>query len=114
MRRAAAAYGVDEFLFVYGDRPETGSRSDDLTVRSMIDEARRFAAEPGLSQGSLRIGVTSRLGTLPSWKRDADFLFVQVSFSVPALLACAAYLLIRRRGRSATKRPSNCRPVPGN
>ena len=29
----AAAYGVDEFLFVYGDRPETGavrttSRSD--------------------------------------------------------------------------------------
>ena len=25
----AAAYGVDEFLFVYGDRPETGRRSDD-------------------------------------------------------------------------------------
>jgi methylenetetrahydrofolate reductase (NADPH) len=40
----AAAYGVDEFLFAHGDRPETGSRSDDLTVRSMIDEARRFAA----------------------------------------------------------------------
>src|SRR3954469_20330116 len=32
----AAAYGVNEFLFVYGDRPETGRRSDDLTVRSMI------------------------------------------------------------------------------
>src|SRR5437764_2282734 len=32
----AAAYGVDEFLFVYGDRPETGARSDDLTVRSML------------------------------------------------------------------------------
>src|SRR6516165_1537559 len=39
----AAAYGVDEFLFVYGDRPETGRRSDDLTVRSMIDIARDFA-----------------------------------------------------------------------
>jgi methylenetetrahydrofolate reductase (NADPH) len=38
----AAAYGVNEFLFVYGDRPETGRRSDDLTVRSMIEEARRF------------------------------------------------------------------------
>ena len=38
----AAAYGVDEFLFVYGDRPESGSRSDDLTVRSMIAEARAF------------------------------------------------------------------------
>ena len=37
----AAAYGVNEFLFVYGDRPETGSRSDDLTVRSMLREARR-------------------------------------------------------------------------
>src|SRR6202451_4774247 len=37
----AAAYGVSEFLFVYGDRPETGARSDDLTVQSMINEARR-------------------------------------------------------------------------
>ena len=32
----AAAYGVDELLFVYGDRPESGSRSDDITVRTMI------------------------------------------------------------------------------
>jgi 5,10-methylenetetrahydrofolate reductase len=39
----AAAYGIDEFLFVHGDRPETGRRSDDLTVRTMIEEARRFA-----------------------------------------------------------------------
>src|SRR3954462_14819901 len=62
----AAAYGVDELLFVYGDRPETGSRSDDLTVRSMIAEARRF--------GPLRLGVTTGQRPLPSWKRDADFL----------------------------------------
>src|SRR5580692_6536476 len=41
----AAAYGVDEFLFVYGDRPETGARSDDLTVRAMMTEARRFSAD---------------------------------------------------------------------
>jgi len=82
----AAAYAVDEFLFVYGDRPETGRRSDDLTVRSMIDEARRFAADSELAERSLRLGVTTRLGPLASWKRDADFLFVQVSFSVPALL----------------------------
>src|SRR4051812_22956869 len=81
----AAAYGVEEFLFVYGDRPETGSRSDDLTVRSMLAEARRFAEnERGLD--GLRVGVTTRLTTLPSWKRAADFLFVQVSWSVPALL----------------------------
>jgi 5,10-methylenetetrahydrofolate reductase len=81
----AAAYGVDEFLFVYGDRPETGRRSGDLTVRSMLTEARRFAtSESGLE--SLRIGVTSRLAPLPSWKRAADFLVVQVSWSVPALV----------------------------
>ena len=77
----AAAYGVDEFLFVYGDRPETGRRSDDLNVRTMIDEARRFASDSTLTRSSLRLGVTSRLGPLPAWKRTADFLFVQVSFS---------------------------------
>ena len=82
----AAAYGVDEFLFVYGDRPETGKRSDDLTVRSMIEEARRFAAESEGTPRPTRLGVTSRLGPLPAWKQDADFLFAQVSFSLPALL----------------------------
>jgi 5,10-methylenetetrahydrofolate reductase len=81
----AAAYGVDEFLFVYGDRPETGSRSDDLTVRAMLHEARRFA-ERERDLAGLRVGVTSRLTALPSWKQEADFLFVQVSWSVPALL----------------------------
>lgn len=83
----AAAYGVDEFLFVYGDRPESGRRSDDLTVRSMLGEARRFGEGTGLGARPLRLGVTSRLGPLPSWKRDADFLFVQVSFSVEELLS---------------------------
>lgn len=82
----AAAYGVDEFLFVYGDRPETGRRSDDLTVRSMIEEARRFASDVAVAPRPLRIGVTTKLAPVPSWKRDADFLFVQVSFSVEALL----------------------------
>ncbi|MBW3669340.1 MAG: methylenetetrahydrofolate reductase [Actinobacteria bacterium] len=82
----AAAYGVDEFLFVYGDRPETGRRSDDLTIRTMLDEARRFAADPQLARGPLRLGVTSRLQPLPAWKREADFLFVQVSFSVSDLM----------------------------
>jgi 5,10-methylenetetrahydrofolate reductase len=82
----AAAYGVDEFLFVYGDRPETGRRSDDLTVRTMIEEARRFATDAPLARGPLRLGVTSRLRPLPAWKREADFLFVQVSFSVSSLI----------------------------
>ena len=52
----AAAYGVDEFLFVYGDRPETGARSDDLSVASMITEARRFAGENRRSRWSIPTG----------------------------------------------------------
>lgn len=82
----AAAYGVDEFLFVYGDRPETGRRSDDLTVRSMLDGARRFAADSRLSTRPVKLGVTSRLQPLPRWKAAADFVFVQASFSMPDLL----------------------------
>ncbi|HET9059275.1 MAG TPA: methylenetetrahydrofolate reductase [Acidimicrobiales bacterium] len=77
----AAAYGVREFLFVYGDRPEHGRRSDDLTVRSMIDQARLFAAEHYPGDEGIRIGVSSRLGAVPGWKQEADFLFAQVSFS---------------------------------
>jgi methylenetetrahydrofolate reductase (NADPH) len=81
----AAAYGVDEFLFVYGDRPETGSRSDDLTVRSMIAEARLFADQRQAQP--IRIGVTTGLGPVPAWKLAADMLFVQVSYDLDALIA---------------------------
>jgi methylenetetrahydrofolate reductase (NADPH) len=83
-----AAYDVDEFLFVYGDQPTSGGRTGELTVRRMIDEMRRFAAErpPGAGR-RLRAGVTSRQTPLPAWKREADFVFVQVSFSVDDLVA---------------------------
>jgi len=82
----AAAYGVNEFLFVYGDRPETGARSDDLTVRSMIAEARRFAERDDVV-GSFRLGVATGLRPVPEWKQEADFLLTQVSFSAPDLVA---------------------------
>ena len=82
----AAAYGVDELLFVYGDRPESGRRSGDLSVCSMLDEARRFAQDRDLAPRPFRLGVTSRLRPLPSWKQEADVLFVQVSFSIEELL----------------------------
>lgn len=83
----AAAYGVDEFLLVFGDRPVAGRRTDELTVRSMLAELRRFSDSSG-SAGSLplRAGVTSRLTPLPEWKTDADFVFVQVCFDLDALL----------------------------
>ncbi|MEV5326930.1 methylenetetrahydrofolate reductase [Nonomuraea sp. NPDC052634] len=75
----AAAYGVERFLFVYGDKPASGNRTSDLTVRSMIEEAREFS--PGF-----QVGAGAALRPLPAWKRTADFLFSQVSFSVEAQL----------------------------
>jgi methylenetetrahydrofolate reductase (NADPH) len=84
----AAAYGVDEFLFVYGDKPTTGGRTSELTVRSMIDHARSAAhAKPFTGVGSFRLGAATGLGPVPAWKREADFLFVQVSYSLDRLLA---------------------------
>lgn len=82
----AAACGVREFLFVYGDRPESGRRSDDLTVRAMIEQGRLFAAEHSVGTDSIRIGVSSGLAQVSAWKKEADFLFAQVSFSPDQLL----------------------------
>lgn len=83
----SAAYGVDEFLLVYGDRPNAGIRTGELNVRSMLTEVRRFteANAPELPV-SLRAGVTTRLTAVPSWKREADFVFVQACFDLDALL----------------------------
>ncbi len=83
----AAAYGVSEFLFVYGDKPSAGDRTSELTVRTMLDEARRLADDAAFDGiGSFRVGVASGLRPVPRWKRSADFVFAQMSFSVEALL----------------------------
>lgn len=83
----AAAYGVDQFLFVYGDKPATGGRTGELTVRTMIDEARAFTERPGLDgTPPFHVGAAAGLGPLPTWKRQADFLFVQVGFDLGALV----------------------------
>ena len=82
-----AAYGVDEFLFVYGDEPVSGARTGQLTVRAMMDSLRRFDDEYKAGEGRFKAGVTTRLRPLPRWKSEADFLFVQVSFDLDALLA---------------------------
>jgi 5,10-methylenetetrahydrofolate reductase len=81
----AAAYGVNEFLFVYGDRPETGARSDDLTVKAMITEARGFAERTDMID-SLRLGAATGLRPIPGWKQGADFLLSQVTYSIEDLL----------------------------
>ncbi len=83
----AAAYGVDQFLCIYGDEPLVGKRTSELTVRTMLSEGRQYAAAMG-GTTPMRFGAATRLGGgLPEWKRNADFLFVQVGFDVEALLA---------------------------
>jgi methylenetetrahydrofolate reductase (NADPH) len=96
----AAAYGVDEFLFVYGDEPLAGARTSELNVRTMLSEGRSYAETlegqrrtgrhaSGRHAGrlSMRFGAACGLRPLPAWKRAADFLCVQVGFSLDDLLA---------------------------
>lgn len=80
----AAVAGVHEFLFVQGD-PAEGSASSGLTVRAMVEELRLFSEQ--YDTAPLAVGVASRLEPLPAWKREADRIFVQASFSLEALLA---------------------------
>ena len=83
----AAAYGVNQFLFVHGDKPTSGGRTSELTVRSMIEEARGCAEDPVFAAAPRwRIGVAAGLRPLPPWKLAADFVFVQVSYSVETQL----------------------------
>lgn len=77
----AAAYGVDELLFVYGDQPQHGDRST-LTVRKMLEEMRSTD-----EAGRFRVGVTADVTReLPDWKRRADFAFTQISFDEQAVV----------------------------
>lgn len=61
------AFGVEEVLFLYGDRIPTG-RSD-LTVRRMLDD------EAG---DGLRRGVIAPVGRPLGWRSAADFLVTQL------------------------------------
>ena len=79
----AAAYGVEQFLFVHGDNPTAGGRTSELTVRTMIEEA-RATSFAGVSP--FQVGAATRLRPVPAWKAEADFLYVQVSYDVDELL----------------------------
>ncbi|MGH8543732.1 MAG: methylenetetrahydrofolate reductase, partial [Gammaproteobacteria bacterium] len=79
-------YGLTDVLLVFGDRPSRGTRSGSLTVRQMLSEYREMLDGTSDWPAALRVGVTTRLIPLPSWKSQADFLFVQVSFSLDELI----------------------------
>ncbi len=49
----------------------------------MIDEARAFSEMRSDATGhEFRVGVSAGPGALPSWKREADYLFAQVRYSI--------------------------------
>ncbi len=53
----------------------------------MLDQARESAGERAFSGARpFEVGVSTGLAAVPRWKLDADFLFVQVSFSLDRLL----------------------------
>jgi 5,10-methylenetetrahydrofolate reductase len=79
----AAAYGVERFLFVHGDDPAEGARTSQLTVRTMIEQA-RTTSYPDCKP--FQVGATTRLRPVPRWKAEADFLYVQVSYDLDELL----------------------------
>ena len=83
----SAAYGVDHFLFVYGDPPKEGRRTEDLTVRGMIEEVRSYGTGP-LFQGysDFRIGTVTKPGRELKWRSRADYIFVQISYSTDRLI----------------------------
>jgi len=82
----AAAYDVDHFLFVYGDAPKEGRRTEDLTVRGMIDEVHSFGNGP-LFAGypDFRIGTVAKVGRPLAWRARADFIFVQITYAMDRL-----------------------------
>lgn len=84
----AASYGVDHFLFVYGDPPAEGRRTEDLTVRGMVEEIRSYGSGP-LFQGysDFKIGTVTKPGRDLRWRVSADFIFVQISYSIDRLIA---------------------------
>jgi 5,10-methylenetetrahydrofolate reductase len=84
----AASYGVDHFLFVYGDAPREGRRTEDLTVRGMLEEVGSLTDGP-LFQGypEFRTGTVVRPGRPLEWRKSARFIFVQVTYSFDRLLA---------------------------
>ena len=84
----AAAYGVDQFLFVHGDKPTSGGRTSELDC-PVDDRGGTRLRRGSRLRGPPRAGVSAwprDCDPCPPWKLAADFMFVQVSYSVETLL----------------------------
>lgn len=84
----AATFGVGRLLLVHGDDPTEGRRCGGLTVGAMLDEARAATDRPALDGvRPFRVGVAAgHRRRMAAWKQEADFVLVQVGFSVETFL----------------------------
>jgi 5,10-methylenetetrahydrofolate reductase len=83
----AAAYGVDHFLFVYGDAPKEGRRAEDLTVRGMIDHVHSYGMGPDFDgYKQFKVGTVAKVGRELTWRSRADFVFVQIAYDFDKLV----------------------------
>ncbi|HZJ50089.1 MAG TPA: methylenetetrahydrofolate reductase [Actinomycetota bacterium] len=89
----AAAYGFDHLLFVHGDAPSAGKRTEELNVRDMIDEARGFGEDAPLKEyPGFKVGTVAKLARPLAWRAAADFVLVQISYTMDQLARWARSL----------------------
>jgi len=89
----AAAYGFDHLLFVHGDPPSAGKRTEELNVRDMIDEARGFGEDaPREEYPGFKVGTVAKLARPLAWRSAADFVLVQVTYALDRLAGWARSL----------------------
>src|SRR5690606_32296071 len=56
-----------------------------IAVAHEVERVRTFCETPAMRGRAMRAAVASGLGPLPGWKREADAVFVQVSWDVDEL-----------------------------
>ena len=89
----ASAYGFDDLLFVHGDPPTVGKRTEELNVRTMIDEARGFREDAPLhGYPGFKAGTVAKLARPLAWRSAADFVLVQVTYALDSLAGWARSL----------------------
>jgi methylenetetrahydrofolate reductase (NADPH) len=89
----ASAYGFNHLLFVHGDPPSAGKRTEELNVRAMIDEARDFREDALVNEyPALKMGTVAKLAKPLAWRSAADFVLVQVTYALDRLAGWAQSL----------------------
>ena len=104
----AAAYGVDQFLLVYGDKPGSGGRTSELTVRSMIEEVHSATEHGATEHGATEHGATEHGAT--GSRRRGHGAGAPGTTGAPGIRPSRAP---RGGGPASRRRCARCRPGSG-